>query len=264
MAAGLLTWDIFGLTHEDELAGIPGTVGLGVIGVTTVFGILRPIFYHRPISDRDFTAGSRAASAAMNLAFGVGSYTMGDVSGGLIISGGYGIAAGLIAWDIFGLSNEHTLAGVPGTLGLGIAGATTIFSVFRPIFYNNPNLVFDDSTVGNKVLVTALNPLFGIGSYMMGDWDGGLVINAGYGIAAGLILWDIYGLENEDTLAGIPGTIGLGVAGATVVFSILRPILYHRFGSQNKFAEVLKGVQFAIIPDTSGVKAIRLGYNLQF
>jgi hypothetical protein len=264
MAASLIAWDMAGLAYEDELAGIPGAFGLGVIGTTTVFCILRPIFYHRPISDRDFTAGRRAASAAMNLAFGLGSYTMGDVSGGLMISGGYGIAAGLIAYDIFGLDYDNKLAGVPGALGLGIAGATTIFSVFRPIFYNNYNLVPDDFTAGKRALAASLNPLFGIGSYMMGDWDGGLVINAGYGIAAGLIFWDVYGLDYDDTLAGVPGTIGLGVAGATVVFSILRPIFYHRFGSQNRFAEALKGVQFAIIPDTSGVTAVRLGYNLQF
>ncbi|GHV73239.1 hypothetical protein AGMMS49940_05410 [Spirochaetia bacterium] len=256
MAGSLIAWDIVGVKYEDEIAGVPGGVGLGLIGVTTAFGILRPIFYHRPGSGRDFTVGRRIASAAMNPLLGLGSYTMGDVGGGLIITGGYGIAAGLILWDVLGVKYEDKLAGVPGAVGLGVAGMTTLFGIFRPIFYDNP--------IEKRALSAALNPLFGIGSYMMGDWDGGLVINGGYGIAAGLILWDIYGVRYEDKFAGIPGTVGLGVAGATVLFSILRPIFYNRSGSPSKFAGVLKGVQVAIVPDTSGIKAVRLGYNLQF
>ncbi|GHU63775.1 hypothetical protein FACS189445_6910 [Spirochaetia bacterium] len=91
-----------------------------------------------------------------------------------------------------------------------------------------------------------------------------MVINGGYGIAGGLILWDIYGVRGKGKLAGIPGTVGLGVAGATVLFSILRPIFYNRSGSSGRFAGVLKGVQVAIVPDTSGIKAVRLSYNLHF
>jgi hypothetical protein len=237
-------------------------IGIGVAGVTTAFGILRPFFYHRPISQREFSGGRRAGAAAMNLALGLGSYTMGDAAGGLMISGGYAAAAGLILADIYGLPHESLIAGIPGLLGIGVAGMTTIFGVFRPIFYNNPDLTDGGFTPGKRAAAALLNPLFGIGSYTMGDWDAGLIINGGYLAAASLILWDIYGLAYEDKLVGIPGAIGIGVAGATVIFGILRPIFYHG-GSQGKIAGLLKGAQVAIIPDASGIKSVRLSYSFQ-
>ncbi|GHV02855.1 hypothetical protein FACS189485_04500 [Spirochaetia bacterium] len=263
MAVGLITWDIFGLEYDHPLAGAPGMFGIGVAGMTTAFGILRPFFYQKPSNPVDFSTGRRVGAAAMNLIFGLGSYTMGDVAGGLMITGGYTAAAGLILGDIFGLPYESPIAGIPGFLGIGVAGMTTIFGIFRPIFYNNPNLVPETFTAGRRAIGALLNPLFGIGSYTMGDWDGALVINGGYLTAASLILWDIYGLAYEDKLVGIPGAIGIGVAGATMIFGILRPIFYHGSGSQSKIAGLLKGAQLAIIPNASGIKAVRLSYSFQ-
>jgi hypothetical protein len=106
----------------------------------------------------------------------------------------------------------------------------------------------------------------------MGDWRGGLTITAGYLIAGGLILWEIFGFVYEDEPAGIPGLVGIGVAGVTTIFGILRPIFYHRPGSSSKTAAVLGGAHIAVIPAVSTqssphasvIPAVRLSYRFQF
>jgi hypothetical protein len=73
----------------------------------------------------------------------------------------------------------------------------------------------------------ALNLAGGLGSFIQGDWGGGLVCLAGYGAAAGLIVWEL-SMAYEDKLAGIPGSVGLGVAGVTVLYGFIRPAVYKR------------------------------------
>jgi hypothetical protein len=45
-AAGLIAWEL-SMKYEDKLAGIPGTAGLGVAGVTAVYGFIRPMVYQK-------------------------------------------------------------------------------------------------------------------------------------------------------------------------------------------------------------------------
>jgi hypothetical protein len=116
----------------------------------------------------------------------------------------------------------------------------------------------------------------------MWDWLGGGIITGGYLIAMGLIFWDLeiiplndwFGFESTAPLFpetgtfidkfGIPGTVGLGLAVATTVFGILRPIFYHRLGSGSKVAVALSGARIAVIPGAAGIKAVRLGYTFHF
>jgi hypothetical protein len=132
--------------------------------------------------------------------------------------------------------------------------------VARPVVKNST----DDFTLGRRIASAAMNPLLGLGSYTMGDWGGGLIITAGYGAAIGLILWDIFGIDYDSNLAGVPGTIGIGVAAATTVFGIIRPLVYHRTGSESKVPATLQRANFGIIPGESGIEAVRLGYNFKF
>ncbi|GHU87652.1 hypothetical protein FACS189476_03430 [Spirochaetia bacterium] len=229
--------------------------------------------------ENDFSAGRRAAAAAMNPLFGLGSYLMGDLSGGLFVSTGYALAGGSILWDVFGLKYENSddykyqIAGIPGLIGLGIAGGTTIFAILRPIFYQKSGFSRGEFSIGSRIGMAALNPLLGMGSYIMGDWVGGLIQSGGYALTLGLMAWDISGIDYESKddsgykFAGIPGLVGLGVAGATVVFGIIRPLLYHRTSSSNKAAEALKGVNIAFVPSASpraSGMTVHLGYSFHY
>jgi hypothetical protein len=219
---------------------------------------------------KDFSVGRRIGAIFMNPLLGLGSYTMGDVSGGLFITTGYAFAAGLILWDRFGLDDyesiddhKYEIAGIPFIAGLGVAGVTTVFGILRPIFYQRTGFSRGEFSTGSRIGMAALNPFLGMGSYIMGDWIGGLIQSVGYGTALGLIAWDVSGIDYADGKAGVPGLIGMGVAGATVVFGIIRPFVYHCTGSRNKAAEVFRGVNLAVIPDAAGA-AVHLGYHFQY
>jgi hypothetical protein len=106
----------------------------------------------------------------------------------------------------------------------------------------------------------ALNLALGLGSFIQGDWGGGLTCVIGYGAAAGLIVWEL-SLAYEDDLAGIPGAVGLGVAGATVLFGFIRPMLYNR---NHALAGIADGVNIAVVPGNRGEAAVRLSYTLRF
>jgi hypothetical protein len=45
-AAGLLGWEM-SLKYEDALASVPGMIGIGVAGLTAVYGFIRPVLYER-------------------------------------------------------------------------------------------------------------------------------------------------------------------------------------------------------------------------
>jgi hypothetical protein len=86
--------------------------------------------------EAEFTPGRRAAAAAANLLLGLGSYTMGDWVGGLIVTGGYGLAAGLFIGEA-ALDIDDPAHLVPAYIGVGVAGATILFGILRPLFYHS-------------------------------------------------------------------------------------------------------------------------------
>jgi hypothetical protein len=271
----LAGWEFAGLQRAD--AQIQAPLDLTVSSTRAFSAVPAPLAARSSGGGGNFSTGRRIGAVFMNPLMGLGSYTMGDAGGGLFVSTGYGFAAGLILWDIFGLDYDskddyqYKIAGIPGLIGMGIAGGTTIFGVLRPLFYQNSPLSNENFSAGSRIGMAALNPLLGMGSYIMGDWLGGLIMSAGYGTALGLVAWDISAFENDPIiplngfdLLGIPGIVGAGVAGATVVFGIIRPLVDHRTGSSSKRrAEALKGVNLAVIPDAGGI-AVHLGYSFQY
>ncbi|GHU01042.1 hypothetical protein FACS1894147_00140 [Spirochaetia bacterium] len=44
--AGLIVWEL-SLAYEDDMAGVPGPIGIGVIGLTAAYGFIRPWLYHK-------------------------------------------------------------------------------------------------------------------------------------------------------------------------------------------------------------------------
>jgi TolB-like protein len=86
------------------------------------------------------SGGQRFGLGALNLAVGLGSFVSGDVGGGLTIAVGYGASVALIIWEM-GLTWEDDLVGIPGAIGLGVAGITAVYGFIRPFIYNRNSTV---------------------------------------------------------------------------------------------------------------------------
>ena len=81
----------------------------------------------------------RAFASLLNIAFGLGSYLQKDIAGGVVITAGYALALGLVAWEL-NLTRNDRLAGYLGPIGIGVAAATMIFGFARPyIYFRNRN-----------------------------------------------------------------------------------------------------------------------------
>jgi TolB-like protein len=106
----------------------------------------------------------------------------------------------------------------------------------------------------------ALNLGLGLGSFIQGDWAGGVTLLAGYGAAAGLIVWEL-SLNYEDKLAGIPGAVGIGVAGVTAIYGFIRPILYQR---NQRLAGIADRANIAFVPGNRDREAVQFSYILTF
>jgi hypothetical protein len=78
--------------------------------------------------------------------------------------------------------------------------------------------------------------------------------------AWGLVAWDLT-LKYEDKLAGVPGTVGLGVAAAAALFGFVRPFFFNRSRPE---AVPPKRINFSVVPGERGSAAVRLSYTLQF
>ena len=82
------------------------------------------------------TGGEKIGTGALNIMLGLGSYIEGDVAGGLTLSAGYAIAAGLFVTEALALDWDSPAVGVPGTIGFSVAGLTLVYGFARPFIYN--------------------------------------------------------------------------------------------------------------------------------
>jgi TolB-like protein len=105
-----------------------------------------------------------------------------------------------------------------------------------------------------------LNLALGLGSFIQKDVGGGVMTLLIYGAAGGLIGWELT-LSYDDDLAGIPGTVGLGVAGLGALFGFIRPFIYQK---NHTLAGVMDGIQMGVTPVKGGGAAVRLSYTMRF
>jgi TolB-like protein len=126
----------------------------------------------------------------------------------------------------------------------------------------NPNTHQGLST-GGKIGTGFMNIAFGLGSFTTGDWAGGLTILGGYVVAGGLIAVEVGALSYDNALVGVPGNIGLGVAGVALLYGFIRPFLYQQ-NVATALLNVLDGVNVAVFPDSTGVRAVRMTYTKSF
>ena len=123
------------------------------------------------------------------------------------------------------------------------------------------------STKKPAAIVTgALNILLGLGSYIEGDISGGITLSAGYAAAAGLFVVEAAALDWDSPAVGVPATIGVTVAGITLVYGFARPFIYNRSPG---LAAVMDNTRTGIIltSDKSGGKndfGFQITYKFEF
>ena len=92
---------------------------------------------------RPATAADKIGTGTLNIIFGLGSYLEGDIAGGITLSAGYVIAAGLIVLEVTALDWDSPMVGVPITTGVSIAGLTLVYGFVRPfIFKRSPQTAY--------------------------------------------------------------------------------------------------------------------------
>jgi len=119
---------------------------------------------------------------------------------------------------------------------------------------------------GQKIGTGALNILLGLGSYLERDIAGGITLTAGYAAAAGLVMIEAFALDWDSPAVGIPATIGMSVAGVTLVYGFVRPFIYNR---SPKLAAVMDNTRPGIVPtaDKTGANhnaGFQITYTFRF
>jgi len=74
-------------------------------------------------------------TGALNILLGLGSYIQGDISGGLTITAGYALSAGLFIVEAAFLDWDSQFVGVPATIGVATLGITLVYGFVRPFIY---------------------------------------------------------------------------------------------------------------------------------
>ncbi|MCL2237061.1 MAG: hypothetical protein FWC05_02260 [Treponema sp.] len=100
---------------------------------------------------RERSAGEKAGTGALNIILGLGSYIERDISGGITITTGYIVSAGLIYIEATMLDWDSPFVGIPATVGAVTLGLTIVYGFVRPFIYKrSPGLtyIFDNTQIG--------------------------------------------------------------------------------------------------------------------
>ena len=93
-------------------------------------------------SSRQPGVGKKIGTGALNIFFGLGSYLERDIAGGITLTAGYAVTAGLFVIEATVLDWDSPAVGVPATIGVVTAGLTVVYGFARPFIYNySPKLV---------------------------------------------------------------------------------------------------------------------------
>ncbi|GHV69666.1 hypothetical protein AGMMS49928_12890 [Spirochaetia bacterium] len=136
----------------------------------------------------------------------------------------------------------------------------SVVSANRPVPADPPRPAPANSASGKNFGIGAMNLVLGLGSFTQRDWAGGLTLLGGYGLAGGLIAWEL-SLNYEDDLAGIPGAIGLGVAGLTALYGFIRPWIYQKNPS---VAATADRIQIQVVSEKPGDRALYVSYTVSY
>jgi len=109
-------------------------------------------------SNRQANTAEKIGTGALNILFGLGSYLEGDISGGITITAGYAVAAGLVVIDAVFLDWDSPMVGIPATAGIAVAGLSFAYGFARPFIYNySPKMAVIMDNTQLKIVKTQYN-----------------------------------------------------------------------------------------------------------
>jgi hypothetical protein len=139
-----------------------------------------------------------------------------------------------------------------------------LFLALKPAIFTEENNSFNaasnDIPIGKKFGYGALNIIGGLGSHLMGEVWGGVTINAGYMLAAGMFIWEA-SIDWGHPAVGVPGVIGIAAIGASIVYGFVRPFIYQ--GKSAK-ANSTSAISLTLIPNIGEIPAAQLSYTFKF
>jgi len=108
------------------------------------------------LSKREPNAGEKLGTGVLNILLGLGSYIEGDVAGGLTLTAGYAVAAGLFVVEAVVLDWDSPAVGIPGTVGFAVAGVTIAYGFARPFIYHHAKRIAEImDTTQPKIILTS-------------------------------------------------------------------------------------------------------------
>jgi TolB-like protein len=139
-------------------------------------------------------------------------------------------------------------------------------------------------STGRKVGAGFLNWIYGIGSFTMGDWAGGLIVGGTELVGTIVIIatlanatyesYDYNGYYEDKSSISVGGLlIGLGLQLGGQIYGHIRPFQYDRsLARKSGYAynpkpwqdNPLEHVDIQVVPTSAGPGALRLSYSLQF
>jgi TolB-like protein len=118
-----------------------------------------------------------------------------------------------------------------------------------------------EKTTGEKVGTGALNIFLGLGSYLEGDIAGGITLTAGYLLSAGLFIIEATALDWDSPAVGVPATLGVTVAGLTIVYGFARPFIYNY---SPRIASVMDNTQPRIVMTSDTYGNQNVGFQILY
>jgi hypothetical protein len=119
-------------------------------------------------------------------------------------------------------------------------------------------------STGRRVGMAALNPVLGLGSYLMGDWVGGAIVTGLEVATVSFVFWELSLVKDNDEYL-VPGALVFVTGGLAVVFGIIEPFLYHRTPQAGRTAALLKGLDIGLVQaaDIKTPPGVRVSYSFQ-
>jgi hypothetical protein len=114
--------------------------------------------------------------------------------------------------------------------------------------------------VRSPIAYSFMNLAFGLGSYLQGDYFGGVVVTGGYAAAIGFLAWEL-SMSGYDDGAGTPGNFGVAFGIGAIAFGLVKPLL---FKGNKRLASAIENFDIALVSSEQNKNALALKYTHSF